>query len=140
VRPVAVAGRVLNDAGLALWLAAAAAPPPTGAAANGRPGASWPAWTWPAVAAHIAGAAIVTADNRGRLLAQRGVLPVATAKAALTALALATTAWGAREPGRAPRLATAALTGATTVLNAVLGEQQRPAAVAGGLLRRLVRA
>ena len=139
MRPVAVAGRVLNDAGLALWLAAAATPPAP-AGANGRPGAAWPVWTWPAVAAHVAGAAIVTVDNRGRLVAQRGVLPVAAAKAALTALALATTAWGVRAPGRGPRLATAALTGATTVLNAVLGEQQRPAAVAGGVLRRLVRA
>ncbi|HTI34836.1 MAG TPA: hypothetical protein VL422_14240 [Miltoncostaea sp.] len=130
--PGGTAGRVLNDVGLALWLAAATAPRGPGAP-------RWPAWTWPSVAAHLAGAAMVTVDNRGRLLAQRGVAPVAAAKAVLTLAAVATTAWGATDRGRAPRAVTAALTAATTALNAVLGEQQRPATAARGVLRRLAR-
>ena len=84
--PGGTAGRVLNDVGLALWLAAATAPRGPGAP-------RWPAWTWPSVAAHLAGATMVTVDNRGP----------------------------------------------TTALTAVLGEQQRPATAARGVLRRLAR-
>ena len=135
--PAGTTGRVLNDVGLALWLAAATAPAAPTASDGARP--AWPVWTWPAVAAHVAGAAVVTADNRGRLVAQRGVASVAAAKAVLTLAALATTAWGTAGRGRRARAATALLTAAIAALNAVLGEQQRPASVARGVLRRLAR-
>ena len=123
------------------------------------------------IATHLVTAALITRANRGRLVAQRGVLPVGVAKAVLTGLAVAATAYaaklgntmdadGAGDPPIAeatkptaatpPDVAEAqrrlgfvqwtvpALTGTLVVLNAVMGEQQRPKAVAAGLARRLV--
>jgi len=122
--------------------------------------AGWARWTpvnLAGIAAHVTGGVVLLAGNKGRLATQRGVASATVAKAALTGLALAATAYsralGARlmragdtpvEGGTTPADDTSAdfaqaqrqltvlqwvipgLTGATLVLNAAMGEQQRP--------------
>jgi hypothetical protein len=108
---------------------------------------------------------VLVAGNKGRLATQRGVAGATVAKATLTGLALAATAYsralgerlmragdapveGGTTPSDAtpPELAGAqrqltvlqwlipGLTGAALVLNALMGEQQRPQQVTSGLL------
>jgi hypothetical protein len=131
--------------------------------------AGWARWTpvnLAGIAAHVTGDVVLLAGNKGRLATQRGVASATVAKAALTGLALAATAYsralGARlmragdtpvEGGTTPADDTSAdfaqaqrqltvlqwvipgLTGATLVLNAAMGEQQRPTKVTSGLLQ-----
>lgn len=59
-------------------------------------GAGWQAWTpvnLAAIAAHLAGGAVLTVANRKRLVGQRGVGAASAAKLAFTAAALGTTAY-----------------------------------------------
>ena len=117
------------------------------------------------IAAHLAGGTVLLAGNKGRLATQRGVASATVAKATLTGLALAATAYsralgerlmqagdapveGGTTPAgdTPPELANPqrqltvlqwlipGLTGTALVLNALMGEQQRPQQVTGGLL------
>jgi len=133
--------------------------------------AGWARWTpvnLAGIAAHLAGGAVLLAGNKGRLATQRGVATATVAKAAVTGLALAATAYsralgqrlmeagdvpvegGTTPAGDTPPELTNAqrqltvlqwlipgLTGAALVLNALMGEQQRPQQVTGGLLQGL---
>jgi hypothetical protein len=174
--------RAMHDVGLAAWfggsLMGAVALNRVVEAAEPRQrldiaNKGWAAWTpvnLAGIGAHLAGGAILLAANKGRLASQPGVGRAAAAKTALTAAALAATAY-ARALGRkleqagtvpvqdattpagqtpaevsrpqrllqALQWAIPALTGAVLVVNARMGEQQRPAQVAGGLLGRLRR-
>ena len=156
--------RALNDVGLAAWFGvslAAAVEAEAGTAADasgGNPPARppWTALTLAAAAVHVAGGLLLLRSNKARLLAQRGVASTATIKSAVKVGALAATGWAgwlARRTavrqgagggdGRTPRRlrlarwAATILTGTTLVLNARLGEQQRPTAVLSGVVRRL---
>jgi hypothetical protein len=134
--------------------------------------AGWARWTplnLAGIAAHLAGGAVLTGVNKGRLAGQQGVARASTAKAALTVAALGTTGYarllgkkleragdvpveGGTTPdpatpedvARAQRQLTAlqwvipVLTGAVLVINARMGEQQRPTQVTKGVLRRLL--
>jgi hypothetical protein len=120
-----------------------------------------------AIAAHLVGAVQLTRANKGRTFGQRGVAGASVLKAALTGAALVATGYarmigqrvidaeppvrGATEPAMAtpPEVAGAqrqlkllqwlipALTGAVLVVNARMGEQQRPLEVLTGMARRL---
>jgi hypothetical protein len=173
--------RSLHDVGLAAWFggslmgavglnrAAAQVDEPTQRLRVANAG--WNRWTpvnLAGIAAHLAGGAVLLAANRQRLASQQGVGRASVVKTALTAAALAATAWsralGARldQAGEVPvqggtdpaadtpgdvasaqrqlkllQWAIPALTGVVLVLNARMGEQQRPVQVAGGLLGRL---
>jgi hypothetical protein len=98
--------RSLHDAGLAAWFGGSL----FGAAALNRASdevaapaerlrvanAGWSAWVpWNAAAigAHLTGAVAVTFGNKSRIAGQQGVASTATAKAGLTAAALAATAY-----------------------------------------------
>jgi hypothetical protein len=133
----------------------------------------WARWTplnLAGIAAHLAGGAVLTGANKGRLAGQQGVAAVSTVKTALTVAVLGTTAYARvlgkkleragdvpveggtttpnpatpEEVARAQRQLTAlqwvipVLTGAVLVVNARMGEQQRPAQVSKGLVRRLL--
>lgn len=137
-RPLPLLARILNDAGLAAWFAASLRPRAGGEGV--------PSVRALAMVLHMAGAAYLTVDNRGRIVGQRGVFPAAALKAVLSvAAAVATVAAEARarrpdghvaEDGprvTPPDAAAVALTGATLVVNAVLGEQQRPREVVRAL-------
>lgn len=119
-----------------------------------------------AVAVHLAGGAALLADNAHRVATQKGVMASTIAKATVTAGALAATAYcwvlgkevglatsqdpkdqdkaakhpvdldSARRQLRTAQWVVPALTGTLVVLNALHGEQQRPAEQAGGLLER----
>jgi hypothetical protein len=174
--------RTLHDVGLAAWFggslmgaagvngAAAVVDDPTQRLRVANSG--WARWTplnLAGIAAHLAGGAVLTGANKGRLASQRGVATASTVKAALTLAALGATAYARllgrkleRNGGvpveagttpapttpddvaRAQRQLTAlqwvipALTGAVLVVNARMGEQQRPARVARGVIRRLL--
>jgi hypothetical protein len=174
--------RSLHDLGLAAWFggslmgatgvngAAAAVEDPTQRLRVTNTG--WARWTplnLAGIAAHLAGGAVLTGANKGRLAGQRGVATASTVKAALTVAALGVTGYarllgkkleragdvpvqGGTTPsptspedvGRAQRQLTAlqwvipVLTGAVLVVNARMGEQQRPTQVTGGLVRRLL--
>ena len=110
--PDNVLARSLHDIGLAAWFGgslmgavglnggAATAPDPTDRARIASAG--WDRWTpvnAAAIGAHLAGAVMLTAANKGRLSSQGGVLGAATAKAVATAGALAVTAY-ARSLGK----------------------------------------
>src|SRR5215207_6081104 len=173
--------RTLHDLGLAAWFggslmgatgvngAAAAVQDPSQRLRVANSG--WARWTplnLAGIVAHLAGGAVLTGANKGRLAGQQGVAATSTVKTALTVAALGTTAYarvlGKRleragdvpvEGGTTPNSATPeevaraqrqltvlqwvipVLTGAVLVLNARMGEQQRPAQVTGGLLGRL---
>ena len=174
--------RSLHDVGLAAWFggslmgaagvngAAAVVQDPTQRLRVANTG--WARWTplnLAGIAAHLAGGAVLTGANKGRLAGQRGVASTGTVKTALTVAALGTTAYarvlgkrlesagdvpveGGTTPNpatpdkvaRAQRQLTAlqwvipALTGALLVVNARMGEQQRPTQVTKGLVRRLL--
>ena len=171
--------RSLHDVGLAAWFGGSlmGAVGLNGAAATvDAPeqrlrvaNAGWARWTpvnLAGIAAHLAGGAVLLAGNKGRVAAQRGVATATVAKAAVTGLALASTAWsralGQRlmqvgdapvEGGTTPAADTPedlakaqrqltvlqwvipGLTGAALVMNALMGEQQRPQQVTSGLLQ-----
>jgi hypothetical protein len=58
--------------------------------------AGWTRWTpvnLAGIAAHLAGGAVLLAGNKGRLASQRGVAGATVAKATVTGLTLAATAW-----------------------------------------------
>ena len=158
--------RALNDLGLAAWFGvslAAAVDEETRPALRGgatEPGpAPWTALSATAAAVHVLGGLLLLPGNKGRLLAQRGVASTATAKSAVKVAAIAATLCGAwlarrtasegtgpeasgadervRRPLRLARWATAVLTASAVVLNARLGEQQRPKAVLAGVVRRM---
>jgi hypothetical protein len=174
--------RTLHDVGLATWFggslmgaagvngAATVVEDPTQRLRVANAG--WARWTplnLAGIAAHLAGGAVLTGANRGRLAGQQGVARASMAKAALTVAALGATGYarllgrkleragdvpveGGTTPNpttpedvaRAQRRLTAlqwvipALTGAVLVVNARMGEQQRPTQVTQGLLRRLL--
>jgi hypothetical protein len=174
--------RTLHDVGLAAWFggslmgaaglngAAAAVEDPAQRLRVANSG--WARWTplnLAGIAAHLAGGAVLTGANKGRLAGQQGVAATSTIKTALTVAALGITAYarvlgrkleragdvpveGGTTPNpttpenvaRAQRQLTAlqwlipVLTGALVVVSARMGEQQRPAQVTGGLVRRLL--
>jgi hypothetical protein len=173
--------RSLHDVGLAAWfggslMGAVGLNRVAGAAKKPRQrlevaNKGWAAWTpvnLAGIGAHLAGGAVLLAANKGRLASQPGVGRAAAAKTALTAAALAATAYSRVLGRKLEQASTApvqdattpadetpaevsrpqrqlqalqwiipALTGAVLVVNARMGEQQRPAQVAGGLLGRL---
>jgi hypothetical protein len=170
--------RSLHDLGLATWfggslmgaigLNGAAAVVDQPAQRLRVANAGWARWTpvnLAGIAAHLGGGAVLLSGNKGRLATQRGVASATVAKATVTGLALAATAYarvlgerlmqagdapvegGTTPAGNTPpELAGAqrqltvlqwvipGLTGAALVLNALMGEQQRPQQVTGGLL------
>jgi hypothetical protein len=174
--------RSLHDLGLATWFggslmgatgvngAAAVVQDPTQRLRVATSG--WARWTplnLVGIAAHLAGGAVLTGANKGRVAGQQGVATTSTVKTALTVAALGTTAYarvlgrrleragdvpveGGTTPNpatpdkvaRAQRQLTAlqwvipALTGGLLVINARMGEQQRPTQVTKGLVRRLL--
>jgi hypothetical protein len=174
--------RTLHDVGLAAWFggslmgatglngAAAVVDDPTQRLRVANSG--WARWTplnLAGIAAHLAGGAVLTGANKGRLAGPQGVAAASAVKTALTVAALGTTAYarllgkkleragdvpveGGTTPNpatpdevtRAQRQLTAlqwvipVLTGAMLVVNARMGEQQRPTQVTGGLVRRLL--
>jgi len=174
--------RTLHDVGLAAWFggslmgaagvngAAAVVDDPTQRLRVANRG--WARWTplnLAGIAAHLAGGAVLTGANKGRLAGQQGVATASTVKTALTVAALGVTGYarllgkkleragdapveGGTTPSRAtPDEVTRAqrqlaalqwvipvLTGAVLVVNARMGEQQRPAQVSKGLMRRLL--
>jgi hypothetical protein len=174
--------RALHDLGLAAWFGGSlmGATGVNGAAAVVQDpsqrlrvaNSGWARWTplnLAGIVAHLAGGAVLTGANKGRLAGQQGVAATSTVKTALTLAALGTTAYarvlgkrlesagdvpveGGTTPNpatpdkvaRAQRQLTAlqwvipALTGALLVINARMGEQQRPAQVSKGLVRRLL--
>ena len=118
------------------------------------------------IAAHLAGGAVLLAANKGRVTGQQGVAQATAIKTGLT-VALGATAcpgpWGPssirpaisgrgrhRPSGDTPEDAAKAqqqlklqwgipiLTGAMLIVNARMGEQQRPAQVSGGMFRRML--
>ena len=123
--------------------------------------AGWKRWqpvSQAAIGLHVASALRITQANRTRLIAQRGVGSVATFKTAVTGLAIGATVYasvlgkrakkrdGGQETDLSGRSATErrllmvqwavpALTGTLLVLNAVMGEQQRPMQVLRGVAR-----
>ena len=174
--------RTLHDLGLAAWFggslmgaagvngAAAVVEDPTQRLRVANTG--WARWTplnLAGIAAHLAGGAVLTGANKGRMAGQQGVAAAGAVKTALTVAALGTTAYarvlgkrleragdvpveGGTTPSptspdgvaRAQRQLTVlqwmipALTGGLLVINARMGEQQRPTQVTGGLVRRLL--
>jgi hypothetical protein len=174
--------RTLHDLGLAAWFggslmgaagvngAAAVVQDPTQRLRVASTG--WARWTplnLAGIAAHLAGGAVLTGANKGRLDGQHGVAAASTVKTALTVAALGVTGYarllgrkleragdvpveGGTNPNpttpedvaRAQRQLTTlqwvipVLTGAVLVVNARMGEQQRPAQVTKGLVRRLL--
>jgi hypothetical protein len=173
--------RSLHDLGLAAWFggslmgaagvngAAAVVQDPTQRLRVANSG--WARWTplnLAGIAAHLAGGAVLTGANKGRLAGQQGVAATSTIKTALTVAALGSTAYarvlgkklesagdvpveGGTTPNpatpdevaRAQRLTALqwvipALTGALLVINARMGEQQRPTQVTKGLVQRLL--
>ncbi len=139
---------------------------------NSIASAGWSQWTpvnLGAIAAHLAGGAVLTMANKGRVAGQRGVAGAALVKMALTGAALVATGYarylgqkqmddadapveaattpgpgtpddvaGAQRQQRIVQWSIPALTGALLVLNAWMGEQQRPTEVASGVLSRLL--
>jgi hypothetical protein len=174
--------RALHDLGLAAWFggslmgatgvngAAAVVEDPSQRLRVANSG--WARWTplnLAGIVAHLAGGAVLTGANKGRLAGQQGVAATSTVKTALTVAALGTTAYarllgkrleragdvpveGGTTPSptspdavtRAQRQLTAlqwvipALTGGLLIINARMGEQQRPTQVSKGLVQRLL--
>ena len=176
------AARSMHDLGLAAWfggslmgaigLNGAAAQVDDPSQRTRVANAGWARWTpvnLAGIAAYVIGGAIMTAGNKGRLVAQEGVGRHTGWKTGLTLAALGATAYsrilGQRvmnagdvpsEGGTSPSEATPpeveraqrqlnmlqwlipGLTGTMLVLNARMGEQQRPTAVLGGIAKRLL--
>jgi uncharacterized membrane protein len=131
-------------------------------------GHAWSAWqpvqTGAIVSQLVSGAAL-TYVNRGRVAGQRGVASTSVARTALMGMAIGVTALAARsgreleqavagdggseggDPGsidaverrtRAFQAAVPVLTGALLVMDALMGEQQRPKQVLRGTARRVL--
>jgi hypothetical protein len=134
--------------------------------------AGWSRWTpvnLTAIGAHLAGSVLLTAGNKGRIAGQKNVPTTAIAKTAVTAGALAATAYaralgqkmisagdvpveggtdpsaqtppdvaGAQRKLNVMQWAIPALTGTLLVMDALMGEQQRPAEAASGFVQRLL--
>ena len=132
----------------------------------------WNRWTpvnLAAIGAHLIGSVVLTGANKGRIAGQKGVATTAIAKTAVTAGALAATAYARAlgqkvieagdvpvEGGTTPsdqtppevadaqrtlnklQWAIPALTGTLLVMDALMGEQQRPNQAAQGLVQRLL--
>ena len=174
--------RSLSEVGLAAWFGGSlmGAIGVNGAAAEvDRPdqrarvaNAGWSRWTpvnLAAIGAHLLGSVVLTAGNKGRIAGQKNVATTAIAKTAVTAGALAATAYaralgqkvisagdvpveGGTDPsaqtppdvaGAQRRLsklqwAIPALTGSLLVMDALMGEQQRPSQAASGFVARLL--
>jgi hypothetical protein len=174
--------RSLSEVGLAAWFGGSlmGAVGVNGAAAQvDQPGlragvanAGWSRWTpvnLAAIGAHLVGSLILTGGNKGRIAGQKNVPSTAIAKTAVTAGALAATAYarvlgqkvinagdvpveGGTDPSAEtpPEVADAqrklsamqwaipALTGSLLVMDALMGEQQRPNQVASGFVQRLL--
>lgn len=174
--------RSLSEVGLAAWFGGSlmGAVGVNGAAAEvDRPdqrarvaNAGWNKWTpvnLAAIGAHIVGSVVLTGGNKGRIAGQKGVASTAIAKTAVTAGALAATAYaralgqkmieagdvpveggtnpssetppevaGAQRKLNALQWAIPALTGTLLVMDALMGEQQRPNQAAQGFVQRLL--
>jgi hypothetical protein len=126
--------------------------------------AGWAAWQpvqAVAVVAQVISGAGLTVANRRRYVAQRGVAGTSLLRTAVTGGAIASTVLAARsgrelsasasnagadraelrrleQRARMLQALVSALTGGLVVLDAVMGEQQRPQQVAQGVLTRLV--
>jgi hypothetical protein len=173
--------RSLSEVGLAAWFGGSlmGAIGVNGAAAEvDRPeqrarvaNAGWNKWTpvnLAAIGAHLAGSVVLTAGNKGRIAGQKNVASTAIAKTAVTAGALAATAYaralgqkminagdvpveggtdpsaetpadvaGAQRKLSVLQWAIPALTGTLLVMDALMGEQQRPSQAASGFVQRL---
>ena len=173
--------RSLNEIGLAAWFGGSlmGAVGVNGAAAEVDrkeqrarvANAGWRKWTpinLGAIAAHLLGSVILLGANKGRVAGQKGVAKTSVVKTAITAAALAATAYsralgqkvidagdvpveGGTDPAAEtpPEVAGAqrklnmlqwaipALTGTLLVLDAKMGEQQRPSQVSAGTGKRL---
>ena len=174
--------RSLSEVGLAAWFGGSlmGAIGVNGAAAEvDQPGqrarvanAGWSRWTpvnLAAIGAHLAGSLALTGANKGRIAGQKNVATTAIAKTAVTAGALAATAYARAlgqkmiEAGDVPvdggtdanaqtppevedaqrklsklQWAIPALTGTLLVMDALMGEQQRPSQAAQGIVARLI--
>ena len=174
--------RSLSEVGLAAWFGGSlmGAVGVNGAAAEvDQPAqrarvanAGWSRWTpvnLAAIGAHVVGSLALTGANKGRIAGQKGVATTSIAKTAVTAGALAATAYaralgqkmidagdvpveGGTDPSdrTPPEVADAqrklsklqwaipALTGALLVMDALMGEQQRPNQATQGLVQRLL--
>lgn len=174
--------RSLSEVGLAAWFGGSlmGAIGVNGAAAEvDQPGqrarvanAGWSRWTpvnLAAIGAHLVGSLALTGANKGRLAGQKKVATTAIAKTAVTAGALAATAYARAlgqkmmdagdvpvEGGTDPSAQTPpevedaqrklsklqwaipALTGTLLVMDALMGEQQRPSQASQGIVARLI--
>jgi hypothetical protein len=174
--------RSLSEVGLAAWFGGSlmGAIGVNGAAAEvDQPrqrarvaNAGWNRWTpvnLAAIGAHLVGSVVLTGANKGRIAGQKGVGTTSIAKTAVTAGALAATAYARAlgqkmmdagdvpvEGGTDPNAQTPpevedaqrklsklqwaipALTGTLLVMDALMGEQQRPNQAAQGLVQRLI--
>jgi hypothetical protein len=119
--------RSLHDVGLATWfggslmgavgLNGAAAVVDQPAQRLRVANAGWARWTpvnLAGIAAHVAGGAVLLAGNKGRLATQRGVATATVAKAAVTGLALAATAYSRALGERLMQAGDAPVEGGTT--------------------------
>jgi hypothetical protein len=174
--------RSLSEVGLAAWFGGSlmGAIGVNGAAAEvDQPrqrarvaNAGWNRWTpvnLAAIGAHLVGSVVLTGTNKGRIAGQKHVATTAFAKTAVTAGALAATAYARAlgqkmmdagdvpvEGGTDPSAQTPAdvasaqrklsklqwaipaLTGTLLVMDALMGEQQRPSQAAQGFVQRLL--
>jgi hypothetical protein len=174
--------RSLSEVGLAAWFGGSlmGAVGVNGAAAEvDQPqqrarvaNAGWNRWTpvnLAAIGAHIIGSVVLTGANKGRIAGQKGVASTSIAKTAVTAGALAATAYaralgqkvieagdvpvegGTTPSDRTPpevagaqrtlnklQWAIPALTGTLLVMDALMGEQQRPNQATQGFVQRLL--
>lgn len=174
--------RSLSEVGLAAWFGGSlmGAVGVNGAAAEvDRPdqrarvaNAGWSRWTpvnLAAIGAHVLGSVVLIGANKGRIAGQKNVATTAIARTAITAGALAATAYaralgqkmidagdvpveGGTDPSAQtpPEVENAqrtlsklqwaipALTGTLLVMDALMGEQQRPSQAASGFVQRLL--
>ena len=123
---------------------------------------SWQPLQVAAIATQLASGAALTFANRNRVVGQRGVATTTLVRTALTGAAIASTVLAARtgakvaaearadeptdDPARPPgerllrisQWMVPALTGAMVVVDALMGEQQRPNQVVRGTLDRIL--
>jgi hypothetical protein len=130
--------RTLHDLGLAAWFggslmgatglngAAAAVEDPTQRLRVANTG--WARWTplnLAGIAAHLAGGALLTGANKGRLAGQQGVAATSTIKTALTVAALGTTAYARVLGKRLERARDVPVEGGTTLNSSTPDEVTR---------------
>ena len=119
--------RTLHDVGLAAWFggplmgaagvngAAAAVQDPSQRLRVANTG--WARWTplnLAGIAAHLAGGAVLTGANKGRMAGQQGVAAASAVKTALTVAALGTTAYARMLGKRLERAGDVPVEGGTT--------------------------